>query len=91
MDVNCQSLSAHRRVFSRAVFYLRFAGLTCKSALAKIFIRSFYAPVAQLDRATAFKLKEPVRGISNLHSGECYIGEYLREMKISYDNTEGIF
>ena len=33
-------------------------------------------------------MKEPVRGISNLHSGECYIGEYLREMKISYDNTE---
>ena len=34
--------------------------------------------------------KEPVRGISNSHSGECYIGEYLREMKISYDNTEAI-
>ncbi len=33
-------------------------------------------------------MKEPVRGISNSHSGECYIGEYLREMKISYDNTE---
>ncbi len=29
-----------------------------------------------------------MRGISNLYSGECYIGEYLREMKISYDNTE---
>ena len=29
-----------------------------------------------------------MRGINNLHSGECYIGEYLREMKISYDNTE---
>lgn len=29
-----------------------------------------------------------MRGISNLHSGERYIGGYLRELKNSYDNTE---
>jgi hypothetical protein len=31
-----------------------------------------------------------VQGKSNLHSGECYIGEYLSELQNSYDNTEGI-
>lgn len=55
MDADSQRFSFNRRAFSRDFFNCVFARLTCKFALAKIFIRSLYAPVAQLDRATAFK------------------------------------
>ena len=45
------------------------------------------APVAQLDRASAFK-REPVRRTSNSYSGGCCIGETLKKPDGFHDNTE---